>query len=79
MQRLFLSLAGNATDSLVKGGLLVAMGEGWHNNHHHDPASASVQHRWWEVDVTYYIILLLERLGLATQVIRARHVRHAGR
>ena len=58
---------------------LVAMGEGWHNNHHHDPASASVQHRWWEVDVTYYIILLLERLGLATQVIRARHVRHAGR
>jgi stearoyl-CoA desaturase (delta-9 desaturase) len=54
---------------------LVAMGEGWHNNHHHDPASASVQHRWWEIDVTYYIILALERLGLATEVIRPRHQR----
>ena len=58
---------------------LVAMGEGWHNNHHHDPASASVQHRWWEIDVTYYCIVLLERLGLATKVIRPRHLRHPGR
>ncbi|MFN9367327.1 MAG: acyl-CoA desaturase [Planctomycetia bacterium] len=57
---------------------LVAMGEGWHNNHHHDPASASVQHRWWEFDVTYYLILLLERLGLATDVIQPRHVRQRG-
>ena len=24
---------------------LLANGEGWHNNHHHDQASASVQHR----------------------------------
>ena len=54
---------------------LVAMGEGWHNNHHHDPSSASVQHAWWEVDVTYYLIRGLERLGLATEVIRPRHVR----
>jgi fatty-acid desaturase len=56
---------------------LLAMGEGWHNNHHHDPASASVQHRWWEIDGTYYLILLLERLGLATDVIRPRHQRRA--
>ncbi len=56
---------------------LVAMGEGWHNNHHHDPASASVQHRWWEIDVTYYLILALERFGLATDVIRPRHQRQA--
>ena len=54
---------------------LLAMGEGWHNNHHHDPASASVQHRWWEFDPTYWIILALERLGLATDVIRPRHQR----
>ncbi|NCA11992.1 acyl-CoA desaturase [bacterium] len=58
---------------------LVAMGEGWHNNHHHDPASASVQHRWWEFDATYWVILLLERLGLATDVIRPRHVRRSTR
>ena len=56
---------------------LLASGEGWHNNHHHDPASASVQHRWWEFDLTYYVILLLERLGLATDVIVPRHVRQA--
>jgi len=54
---------------------LLAMGEGWHNNHHHDPASASVQHRWWEFDPTYWIILLLEQAGLAKNVIRPRHLR----
>ncbi len=58
---------------------LLAMGEGWHNNHHHDPSSASVQHRWWEVDVTYYLILLMERIGWATHVIRPRHLRQTVR
>lgn len=58
---------------------LVANGEGWHNNHHHDPASASNQHRWWEFDVTWWIILALERAGLATAVIRPRHVRREAR
>jgi fatty-acid desaturase len=58
---------------------LITVGEGWHNNHHHDPASASVQHRWWEVDISYYEIRLLELLGLAKDVIRPRHVRHAHR
>jgi stearoyl-CoA desaturase (delta-9 desaturase) len=58
---------------------LVAAGEGWHNNHHHDPASASLWHRWWEFDLTYGIIILLERLGLASHVIQPRHVRQAAR
>ena len=56
---------------------ILAMGEGWHNNHHHDPASASVQHKWWEIDITYYVILLLKALGLATDVIAPRHVRRS--
>jgi len=56
---------------------LVAAGEGWHNNHHHDPASASVRHKWWEFDLTYCFILLLARLGLATDIIQPRHVRQA--
>ena len=47
---------------------LLTVGEGWHNNHHYDPASASNQHRWWELDLTYYEIKLLEKLGLATDV-----------
>ena len=54
---------------------LLAAGEGWHNNHHHDPASASVQHQWWEFDLTYLEIRLLKRLGLATDIIQPRHVR----
>lgn len=58
---------------------LLTVGEGWHNNHHEDAASASVQHRWWEIDISYYQIRLLELVGLATKVIRPKHVRHAHR
>lgn len=58
---------------------LVSVGEGWHNNHHHDPASASVQHRWWEFDLSYYEIRLLQMIGLARNVTQPRHIRHAKR
>ena len=58
---------------------LVAVGEGWHNNHHSDPAAASVWHRWWEFDPTYCVIFLLERLGLATKVIESKTARRASR
>jgi len=58
---------------------LIAAGEGWHNNHHHDPASASVQHRWWEIDITYYFIQFLAAVGLAWNVVPPRHVRQARR
>ncbi len=54
---------------------LLTAGEGWHNNHHADPASASVQHRWWEIDLNYYAICLLGRLGLAWDIIPPRHQR----
>jgi fatty-acid desaturase len=58
---------------------VVALGEGWHNNHHHDPAAASVWVRWWEFDLTYCLIFVLKRLGLATRVIEPKRVRHARR
>ena len=54
------------------------MGEGWHNNHHHDQASASNQHRWWELDVSYYEIKMLQWVGLAWDVVPPRHKRRAG-
>ena len=54
---------------------LLTAGEGWHNNHHEDPASASVQHRWWEIDLNYYTIRLFGLLGLATDIIRPRSQR----
>jgi stearoyl-CoA desaturase (delta-9 desaturase) len=47
---------------------IIAGGEGWHNNHHADPASARHGHHWWEVDFTWWMIRILMRLGLATKV-----------
>ena len=44
-------------------------GEGWHNNHHAFPRCAAHGHRWWEIDLTYSFILLLERLGIAKDVV----------
>ena len=49
---------------------LIANGEGWHNNHHWDPRSAAHGHRWWEFDLSFLTIRLLETLGLAHHVIR---------
>lgn len=43
---------------------LLTFGEGWHNNHHHYPGSARQGFFWWEIDITYYLLLTLERLGL---------------
>jgi fatty-acid desaturase len=48
---------------------LLTNGEGWHNNHHAAPRAASHGHRWWEVDLTYSFIRLLELVGLAKQVV----------
>ncbi|MEM9002322.1 MAG: fatty acid desaturase [Cyanobacteria bacterium P01_F01_bin.86] len=49
---------------------LLTYGEGWHNNHHTYPRSAQTGWRWWEIDVTWQTIKLLQRLGLATKVNR---------
>ncbi len=43
---------------------LITFGEGWHNNHHHFPGSARQGFRWWEFDVTYYVLRLLAVLRL---------------
>lgn len=51
---------------------LVALGEGWHNNHHGDQKSASVWHKWWEFDLTYCVILLLKKVGIARDVVPPR-------
>ena len=49
---------------------LITNGEGWHNNHHAQPRSASHGMRWWELDVSYLTILLLSRVGLAWDVVK---------
>ena len=49
---------------------LLAFGEGWHNNHHAFPRSAFHGMRWWQFDLSAYIIRLLEWAGLASNVCR---------
>ena len=43
---------------------LLTFGEGWHNNHHHYPASARQGFYWWEIDLTFYGLKLLQALGI---------------
>ena len=43
---------------------LVTMGEGWHNNHHAYQSSVRQGFRWWEIDLTFYLLKALSWLGL---------------
>lgn len=47
---------------------VLALGEGWHNNHHAFPTSARHGLRWWEVDTSYLLILAMSKVGLAKDV-----------
>ncbi|ETX06794.1 acyl-CoA desaturase [Candidatus Entotheonella palauensis] len=43
---------------------LVSMGEGFHHNHHYCPSSARLGFYWWEIDISYYLLKALSRVGL---------------
>jgi stearoyl-CoA desaturase (delta-9 desaturase) len=43
---------------------IITLGEGWHNNHHHYPASTRQGFYWWEIDITYYFLVMLSWMGL---------------
>jgi stearoyl-CoA desaturase (Delta-9 desaturase) len=43
---------------------LLTHGEGWHNNHHHYQASARQSFRWWEWDLSYYVLWALSKVGV---------------
>jgi stearoyl-CoA desaturase (delta-9 desaturase) len=43
---------------------LITFGEGWHNNHHRWPQSARQGFRWYEIDLTYYGLWLLSKVGI---------------
>ena len=43
---------------------LITLGEGWHNNHHAFQSSARQGFRWWEIDPTYYVLLVLAKVRL---------------
>jgi len=49
---------------------LLALGEGWHNNHHAFPRSALHGLRWWQFDLSGLTIRALERIRLIGNVQR---------
>jgi stearoyl-CoA desaturase (delta-9 desaturase) len=47
---------------------MLSFGEGWHNNHHAHPVSARHGLAWYELDITWLTIRMLEKLGIASKV-----------
>jgi fatty-acid desaturase len=47
---------------------VLTFGEGWHNNHHAHPTSARHGLAWYEIDMTWLQIKLLETFGVAQRV-----------
>ncbi|HEX8475128.1 MAG TPA: fatty acid desaturase [Pyrinomonadaceae bacterium] len=47
---------------------LITYGEGWHNNHHAFPTAARHGLRWYEIDLNWYGIRVLQFLGLAKNI-----------
>ena len=49
--------------NIIPIGLIIG-GEELHNNHHHNPASAKLSEKWFELDIGWFWIKLLSYVGL---------------
>jgi stearoyl-CoA desaturase (delta-9 desaturase) len=58
---------------------LPSLGEAWHHNHHAFPRSAEHGLRWWEVDISAWVIRAMEIVGLAWNVVRISPERQAAK
>lgn len=47
---------------------LLAMGEGWHNNHHRYAVCARQGFAWWEIDLTYLFLRMLGWLHIVWDI-----------
>ena len=43
---------------------LITLGEGWHNNHHYFQGSTRQGFRWWQIDISFYVLKVLSWLGI---------------
>ena len=43
---------------------LITLGEGWHNNHHRFAVSARQGFYWWEIDISYYLLKVMNWMGI---------------
>lgn len=55
---------------------LGAWGENWHRNHHSDSNAARFGRRWWQIDLGWYLIIALNAVGLASNVMPVREKVH---
>jgi len=55
---------------------VLVFGEGWHNNHHHYQRSARQGFRWWQLDISFYVLKALELVHVVWDVEGVpRHIR----
>jgi stearoyl-CoA desaturase (delta-9 desaturase) len=55
---------------------LICFGEGWHNNHHYYQRAANQGWHWWQVDISFYGLWIMEKVGLVTEMHRVPpHIR----
>ncbi len=52
---------------------LLALGEGWHNNHHACPGSARSGMKFYEFDLSWHTICLMKKLGFVTRINAPSH------
>jgi stearoyl-CoA desaturase (delta-9 desaturase) len=43
---------------------ILTLGEGWHNNQHCSPGSVKQGFKWWQIDLSFYVIKTMEKMGL---------------
>jgi stearoyl-CoA desaturase (delta-9 desaturase) len=43
---------------------IITLGEGWHNNHHFYQSCTRQGFKWWQYDITYYVLKVMSWLGL---------------
>jgi len=64
---------------MARNNFLVAianLGEGWHSNHHANPSRCHHGfYRWYQLDIVYVVLLLLEKLGIVWGLKRQERTR----
>lgn len=57
----------------------LALGDGWHANHHLSPRSARHGWKWYEFDFNWVILLVLRRCGLVWDIVEPQSKKFAGK
>ena len=47
---------------------IITLGEGWHNNHHHCKSSCRQGYKWYEIDMTFYVLTVLSWIGIVKDI-----------